>query len=156
MTTDNSQISPGLKRIHVLMESPAFTKESPEDGPWKVAFAELILLLNDRLIQADQTGHRIDFWEGVGVQGKLQDITSLVIWLRACFPDTLTDFTTTFAGNRLNRYFGKGTGYFANGAFFTCEQDGDLAFFVDDQRIYLSSQIGRAVSEMELSTLSVN
>jgi hypothetical protein len=155
MTTDNSLLSPSLKRMHMLIESLAFTKESPEDGPWKTAFAELILLLNDGLIQEDLAGHRIDFWEGVGVQGKLQDVTSLVSWLRACFPDTLSDFTTTFAGNRLNRYFGKGTGYFANGAFFTCEQDDDLAFFVDDQRIYLKCQIRRAVTEIEMSTQAV-
>ncbi|GAB2515128.1 hypothetical protein [Spirosoma aerophilum] len=156
MTTNNSQLSPGLKHIHMLMESLAFTKESPEDGPWKIAFAELILLLNDRLIQEDRAGQRVDFWEGVGVQGKLQDVTSLVAWLRACFPDTLPDFTTTFASDRLNRYFGKGTGYFANGAFFTCEQADDLAFFVDDQRIYLKCQIGRAVTEIETHAQAVH
>lgn len=146
MTTNTDS----LKRIHALLNSPVFGKESPESGPWKVAFAELIMLVNDILVQGDETGKRIDFWEGVGVRGKIQDITSLVAWMRASLPATLTDFATAFEPNRLNRYFGQGTGYFSNGAFFTCEQADDLAFFLDDQRIYLNRQIGRAVAEAEM------
>jgi hypothetical protein len=145
-----------LKRIHLLLDSPVFKNGSPDDGSWKVVFAELIILVNDMLTQADQSGHRIDFWEGVGVKGKIQDITSLVLWLRTCLPDTLIDFTTRFDQGRLNRYFGLGTGYFSNGAFFTCEKDNDLAFFLDDQRIYLNRQIGRAVAETEMPIQATN
>lgn len=152
MTADTDR----LNRIHVLLDSPVFKKESPEDGPWKVAFAELIILVNDLLIQSEQAGNRIDFWQGVGVHGKIQDVTSLVTWLRGCLPGTLTDFATQFTQSRLNRYFGQGTGYFSNGAFFTCEQAGDLAFFVDDQRIYLHHQIGRAVTETEMPVQATN
>ncbi len=152
MTTDTDR----LTRVHALLDSPLFKKESSEDGPWKAAFAELIMLVNDLLIQSEQAGHRIDFWQGVGVHGKIQDITSLVVWLRACLPGTLADFATQFTDSRLNRYFGQGTGYFSNGAFFTCEQTGDLAFFLDDQRIYLNYQIGRAVAETEIPVQVAN
>jgi hypothetical protein len=151
MLANTDPIKQRLKRLHVLLESPVFNQASPEDGSWKSAFAELIILLDDLLAQAQQAGQRVDFWEGVGVHGKIQDVTSLVAWLRAFLPVSVTDLAAQFDNNRLNRYFGQGTGYFENGAFFTCEQAGDLAFFLDDQRIYLNRQIRRAITEAELS-----
>ena len=154
MKQNAEQINHRQKRVHELLESPVFRKESAENGPWKASFAELITLVSEQLTQADQAGRRVDFWEGVGVHGKIQDITSLVDWLRASLPDSIAEFASQFDSNRLNRYFGQGTGYFANGAFFTCGEENDLAFFIDDQRIYLNRQIRRAVAEAELSTQS--
>lgn len=138
-----------LTQIHGLIGSPLFAPGSPEESPWRLTFIELITLVNDVLHQAQLENKRVDFQEGVGVHGKVQDITSLVEWLYRHLPELADDKPGQLPGNRLNRYFNQGTGYFANGAFFTSEYEHELAFFVDDQRIYLHQQIGRAVAEAE-------
>ncbi|GAB3572561.1 hypothetical protein GCM10027578_32300 [Spirosoma luteolum] len=135
-------------RLHTLLNAPAFRAEgNPSD--WPALFAELILLTSDLLDEADRAGQRIDFYKGVGVRGKLQDITSLVSWFRtqlnpggalALSPALLT---------RLNRYQNEGNGYFANGSFFASEFPGDVAFFLDDQRVYLDNQLRLAVEQAE-------
>jgi len=136
-----------LNRIHALLESKAFTRDSPDDGPWKVPFAELIVLLDALLLQSEREGRRIDFYEGVGVNGKIQDITSLVHWLRACLPANLREPEKEIPFSRMNRYFDRGFGHFDNGTFFTVEFDGELAFFIDDQRIYLNRHLRRATAD---------
>jgi len=151
MLYNADQIKQRLTRVHVLLESPVFKRNSSEDGPWKVAFAELITLVNDLLTQADQVDKRVDFLEGVGVNGKVQDISSLVEWMHLQLPELTADLPGQLSGNHLNRYFNQGTGYFANGAFFTGEFDNELAFFLDDQRIYLNHHIRRAVEQAELN-----
>ena len=151
MLYDANEIKQRLTRVHVLLESPVFQRDSGEDSPWRVAFAELITLVHDLLTQADQINKRVDFLEGVGVNGKLQDISSLVEWMHQQLPELTTDLPGQLPGNHLNRYFNQGTGYFANGAFFTGEFDNDLAFFLDDQRIYLNHHIRRAVTQAERS-----
>ena len=150
------QIKQRLNRVHQLLESPLFDRKSLEDGPWKVAFAELIMVSDELLNQSQQLGHRIDFYEGVGVTGKIQDITSLVEWMRACLPASVADLAGQLTTLRLNRYFDRGTGYFANGSFFTGEFDNELALYIDDQRIYLKSQLGRAIQEAEPYLLHLN
>jgi hypothetical protein len=140
-----------LTRTHVLLKSPLFDQNSAENGPWRPAFAELISLVHSLLLQAQIKNKRVDFREGVGVHGKIQDITSLVEWLHQHLLESADDKVGQLSSNRLNRYFNKGTGYFANGVFFTSEYDQDLAFFLDDQRIYLHQQIERAVEEAERS-----
>ncbi|WP_338870702.1 hypothetical protein WBJ53_23460 [Spirosoma sp. SC4-14] len=150
---DNATSVKSLKRIHELLESPLFRENSSDDAPWKSAFAELIMLVNDLLVEENAVGHRVSFYEGVGVNGKIQDITSLVDWLHSYLPGSPADLTARLAYqgyyHRLNRYFGRGTGYFANGLFFTSDYDDDVAFFLDDQRIYLNHHISRAVDEAE-------
>jgi len=140
-------------RLHELLDSPMFRRSSPDQDLWKPAFAELIILVNELLIQTDQDGKRVDFREGVGVNGKVQDITSLVAWLRSRLPNTTADFSDLLADTHLNRYFDQGTGYFANGSFFTGEYADDVAFFMDDQRIYLNKHIRQAVDEAEAAWL---
>ena len=143
-----SQLKQRLTRVHELMESPVFNRDSAEDD-WKASFAEMIALVDDLLIQSQRMGKRIDFYEGVGVTGKVQDITSLVTWMRACLPDSTAHFSNKQTDHRLNRYFDEGTGYFANGSFFTGDHDDELAFYIDDQRIYLKRHLMRAVYEAE-------
>ncbi|MVM36017.1 hypothetical protein GO755_38750 [Spirosoma sp. HMF4905] len=138
-----------LNRVHQLLKSPVFDLKSVDDNSWKVAFAELIMVSDELLNQSSELGHRIDFYEGVGVTGKIQDITSLVEWMRACLPKSVADLSDQLTTQRLNRYFNQGTGYFANGYFFTGEFDGELALYIDDQRIYLKRQLGRAIEEAE-------
>lgn len=150
------QIKQRLNRVHQLLESPLFDPSSLDTGPWKVAFAELIMVSDELLNQSQQLGHRIDFYEGVGVSGKIQDITSLVEWMRACLPASIADLAGQLTTQRLNRYFDQGTGYFANGSFFTGEFDNELALFIDDQRIYLKRQLARAIQEAEPFLLHLN
>ncbi|GAB2559752.1 hypothetical protein [Spirosoma areae] len=156
MLANTNPLKPRLARVHELMESPLFKQDSREDVLWKSTFAELIIAVDELLAQAQQKGKRVDFYEGVGVHGKIQDITSLVDWLCDSLPGTSAGLPTPAAPARLNRYFGQGTGYFANGAFFTGEYEGDVAFFLDDQRIYLNRQIRRAVGEAELTLQTIN
>lgn len=139
-----------LNRIHALMESKAFARDSPDEGPWKEPFAELVVLVDELLTQSEQAGKRIDFYEGVGVHGKIQDITSLVRWLRACLPADPGVSPGALPYDRFNRYFDRGCGHFDNGFFFNVEFDRELAFFIDDQRIYLKRHLRRAVAEAEL------
>ena len=138
-----------LTRIHALLESRSFARDSPDDGPWKTPFAELIGLVDDLLTQSEQSGKRIDFYEGVGVGGKIHDITSLVRELRDALPSPPEVFQDNVPGIHLNRYFDRGCGHFNNGVFFTVEFDRELAFFVDHRRIYLDRHLRRAVAEAE-------
>lgn len=156
MSDKTNPLEHRLTRVYELMESPLFNQDSREDGLWKSTFAELIIAVDELLVQAQQKGKRVDFYEGVGVHGKIQDITSLVDWLHGSLPGTSAGLSTPATLARLNRYFGQGTGYFANGAFFTGEYEGDVAFFLDDQRIYLNRQIRRAVGEAELTLQTTN
>ena len=106
-------------------------------------------MIHSLLLSADQAGKRVDFLEGVGVNGKIQDITSLVNWMYDRLPELTADTSGQQSANRLNRYVDQGWGYFANGSFFTVEFDDEQGFFVDDQRIYLNRHIRRALSEVE-------
>ncbi|WP_461137321.1 hypothetical protein [Spirosoma terrae] len=106
-------------------------------------------MVHTLLQRADAAGKRIDFIRGVGVHGKVQDITALVAWMTKHLPELDSDQPGQLSTNHLNRYRNAGTGYFANGAFFTVEFDDELAFFIDNQRIYLNRQIKRSVLEAE-------
>lgn len=149
-----NQLKAQVSLAHTLLESPVFNQNSLKGAPWQPVFAALITVVDDLLTQTQQAGKRIDFYEGVGVNGKLQDITSLVSWLRNCLPGPSPEVAAQLAHVRLNRYFDQGTGYFENGSFFTGEYAHELAFFLDDQRIYLKHHLGRAVDEAEQYWLS--
>ncbi|MFC5410754.1 hypothetical protein ACFPMF_15635 [Larkinella bovis] len=138
-----------LKRAHELMESPTFKRDSAQDASWHIPFAELIIAVDALLIQARQRGQQVEFFDTVGVHGKIQDITSLIVWMRSSLPALRDDLPTQLQHNRLNRYFDQGNGYFANGCFFTTDYSNELAFFIDDQRIYLQHHIGRLIQEVE-------
>ena len=141
-------------RVYALLNSPVFNRDSNEEVVWRPAFTELITLVDEVLLRAQQAGQRVDFLEGVGVNGKIQDITSLVEWMRSCVPALAADRPGQLPANRLNRYVDQGTGYFANGSFFTGEYDNEVAFFIDDQRIYLDRHLRRAVDEAEQHLLN--
>jgi len=138
-----------LIRINQLLDSPVFDPNRREDGAWELAFSEVIMVLDDLLQHCEHSGKRIDFYEEVGVRGKIQDISSLVAWMRPCLPDHS-------AVSRLSRYYDSGVGYFANGSFFDCDYDHELAFYIDDQRIYLNRHIKRALHEVEQYMTLVN
>lgn len=144
----DTQRQPRINRLHQLLESDVFERSRPDDGTCELAFVEVIQLLNNLLRQADQSGHRIDFTREVGVQGKIQDITSLVSGV--CGKLIIeADAPARFAPNQFNCYYDAGTGYFANGSFFSADYSGEVAFFVDEQRIYLNRHIKRALQEIE-------
>lgn len=149
MVYSSDQLTERLNRVRTLLDSPEFFQKSDETSLWRPVFAEMITAVNELLSQAQQQNHRIDFLKGVGVHGKVQDITSLVSWINQRLPEVTTDLPGQLVDNRLNRYFGQGSGYFANGSFFSCDYDDEVAFFLDDQRIYLNQQIRRAVDEVQ-------
>lgn len=149
MVYPDKQVEQRFDRVHQLLDSPEFQPDADRASPWQPKFAELIILADNLLLRAQHEGKRIDFYEGVGVHGKIQDITSLVSWLRAGLPSISANPQALAVNPRFNWYFNQGTGYFANGVFFTTEFEGDLAFFLDDQRIYLNRQIRRAITEAE-------
>lgn len=142
-------LSQCLKRANELMKSPTFKPDSAQDASWHLPFAELIIAVDELLIQANQRGQQVEFIDAVGVRGKTQDITSLIVWMRSSFPALRDDLPNRLPHNRLNRYFNQGNGYFANGCFFTTDYNNELAFFIDDQRIYLGHHIGRLIQEVE-------
>ncbi|QJW91705.1 hypothetical protein HNV11_21130 [Spirosoma taeanense] len=146
MTTPIS--SQRQSQLHQLIGSPIFDRNRPDDGACEQTFAELIRLVDDLLHQSEKAGHRVDFTNGVGVHGKIQDITSLVESIRrSVIPQT--GLPAHFAPGQFNCYYDAGNGYFANGVFFSADYDADVAFFVDEQRIYLRHHIERAVQEAE-------
>lgn len=149
MQDNNNQLKTRLTQVHTALDSPVLNTNSAEDGGWRVEFAQLITLVHSLLSQAEQAGKRVDFLEGVGVNGKVQDITSLVDWMYTHLTDLTTDKPGQLSTNRLNRYAEQGWGYFANGSFFTAEFDNEMAFFIDDQRIYLNRHLRRAISTVE-------
>ncbi|GAB3333961.1 hypothetical protein GCM10027299_41890 [Larkinella ripae] len=149
MNVITEQMKSCLHRVHELMDSPAFHRDSSETDLWKAPFGELIMTVDDLLRHSRAAGQQIDFTEAVGVHGKVQDITSLIRWMRSCFPEQVADLLSQLPNSRLNRYFDRGNGYFANGSFFTTDYDDELAFFIDDQRIYLKHHIKRLVYEVE-------
>lgn len=138
-----------VKTIYTTLNSPVFNLNTSEDTPWKSEFIQLISQIHSLLTLADQAGHRVDFLEGVGVNGKIQDITSLINWMYDRLPELTDDKPGQQATNRLNRYANHGWGFFANGSFFTVEFDNELGLFIDDQRVYLNRHIRRAVAEVE-------
>lgn len=139
-----------LARLKKLIEKPSFKVGSLEERFWKKDFAEMIILTDNLLMKASNAGHRIDFIKGVGVGGKVQDITSLVAWMRKQLSELESELIGGSSTSRLNRYYNAGTGYFENGAFFTVEYDDELGFFIDNQRIYLNQQIKRVLRELEI------
>ncbi|GAB3500761.1 hypothetical protein GCM10027341_26560 [Spirosoma knui] len=147
-TPPNEQRKSRLNRLHQLLESDVFDENRVDDGACERAFVEIIPLLDDVLMQSEAAGQRIDFTKEVGVNGKIQDITSLVHGLN----EQLTaekNALNTGSISQFNCYHNAGTGYFANGVFFTVDHDGEVAFFVDKQRIYLNRHIKRALQEAE-------
>ena len=146
-----SPMKENLTRTHALLDSPVFYRDSLDSSQWRGEFAELISLVNNVLLQAEQTTGRVDFLDDVGVNGKIQDITSLVAWMHQHLSELINDRPGQQADNHLNRYFDQGWGYFANGSFFTVDYDNELAFFIDDQRIYLNHHIRRAIDQVEQS-----
>lgn len=148
MTHPNAPAQFHLNRLHQLLGSDVFDRNRPDDGTCERAFAEVVRLTDDLLQQADVAGRRVDFTKEVGVHGKIQDITSLVNSLRHSLVPGLG--AAPFAANRFNCYHDAGNGYFANGAFFKADYDNEVAFFVDDQRIYLNRHIKRAVQKAEV------
>ncbi|GAB3954999.1 hypothetical protein GCM10028805_41340 [Spirosoma harenae] len=151
MPVNTSLLKESLTRTHELLDSPAFHRDSADTSQWREQFAELITLVNGVLLEAEQTCGRVDFLDDVGVNGKIQDITSLVGWMHQHLPELLNDVPGQLADNHLNRYFGQGWGYFANESFFTVDYDDELAFFIDDQRIYLNHHLRRAIDQVEQS-----
>ncbi|MBD2752961.1 hypothetical protein [Spirosoma validum] len=156
MVDNANSLQRQLTRVHVLLDSPVFNRDSAEDGPWKETFIELITLVHAILLQAQQADKRVEFLKDVGVNGKIQDITSLVEWMYNRLPGLTADNIGQQTDNRLNRYFDQGTGYFANGSFFTGDFDNELAFFIDDQRVYLNRHLRRAIDEVEQSLNDVS
>ncbi len=141
-----------LITIYALLDSPTFTRNSVDSSAWRTTFVDLIGRMNQLLTELDKRGQRIDFMQTIGVHGKLQDVTSLVSWMNQRLPDIAADQLSP--ENRLNRYFGAGWGQFANGFLFDSELDGDLAFFVDDERIYLNHQLRRSADQASLYLLN--
>lgn len=147
MTFNTPPVNDTLLAIDTLFRSPAFSLDATDDQAWRRAFVDLIGRVNTLLTQVEARGQRVDFVQGVGVHGKLQDITSLVYWMNRHLPDVAADRPGQHPQNRLNRYANEGWGRFANGYSFANEFDGDLAFFIDDQRIYLNHHLHPAVDQ---------
>lgn len=142
-------LTPSFVHIHDLLLSAVSSREGADQGPWRVEFAQLVTLIYQVLCQADQAGKRVDFIKGVGVNGKIQDITSLVGWVYDRLPDLLSDQSGQWPQNRLNRFVDAGVGYFSNGVLFVAEFDHEVTYYVDDQRLYLNHHLKRAVDEAE-------
>ncbi|MEZ0607051.1 hypothetical protein ACAW74_00985 [Fibrella sp. WM1] len=138
-----------LAQLHMLFDAPVAQRDSVDDGHWRAEFAQLITLAHAVLAKASQQGNRVDFTRGVGVNGKVQDVTSLIEWVFARLPELARDQPGDRPSNRLNRYVDAGVGFFANGILFSAEFDDEVTYYVDDQRIYLKHHIQRAIAEAE-------
>ncbi|WP_020598066.1 hypothetical protein [Spirosoma panaciterrae] len=149
MQPNNNPLKNYLLAIDTALNSSALNLNTSEDDPWKPAFIQLIKSVHTGLTLADQAGKRVDFLDDVGVNGKIQDITSLISWMHDCLPELTAEKPGQLATNRVNRYANAGWGYFANGCFFDVQFEEELAFFIDDQRVYLNRHIRRAISELK-------
>lgn len=149
MQTTRDSLTTYLTQARTAADSPALTSDAPEDDDWKSEFIQLIRVVHRLLTLSGQVGQRVSFSEGVGVNGKIQDITSLIEWLYAHLPELTTEMSGQRATNHLNRYQNQGWGYFANGSSFAVEFNNEVAFFIDDQRVYLNRHIRRAILEVE-------
>ncbi|CCH01092.1 hypothetical protein FAES_3083 [Fibrella aestuarina BUZ 2] len=146
---ERHQLTTYLAQLHTLLDAPVGHRDAVDDGRWRAEFAQLITLSHAVLTRAGQMGKRVDFTKGVGVNGKVLDVTSLIDWVYLRLPELANDRPGDLPQNRLNRYVDAGVGFFANGVLFSAEFDDELTYYVDDQRIYLKHHIGRAIAEAE-------
>ncbi|GAB2559737.1 hypothetical protein [Spirosoma areae] len=143
---NKQQLTQHLTHITQLLRADVFRRTSPFTNQTQAHWIELIRSVSDLVRQALRAGRRIDFTEDVGTQGKPQDITSLLDSMRrsAYVVGLGTQPGLTIISPALNHFYGMGMGYFANGLFFRCEHENELAFFIGRDRIYFYRHLVRA------------
>ncbi|GAB3886460.1 hypothetical protein [Spirosoma agri] len=146
-----AQLDQNLMAIDQHVHEPAFNRDVAYTTKTQSLFIELVNLESDLLEQAEQAGKRVDFFDEVGTNGKIQDITSLIYAMRQSVntinANQNTPETNTAVVPVINHFYGAGNGYFPNGLFFRCDHDDDLAFFVGQDRIYFHRHLVRAFTE---------
>ncbi|MBD2699988.1 hypothetical protein IC229_05035 [Spirosoma sp. BT702] len=148
-----SQLSSNLNKIEQYLHNACFKRQASFSTLTQSLFIELIRLENELLHQSELTGKRIEFLDEVGTNGRIEDITSLIHNMSQSVHDF--DKNAEMASSKeekiitphINHFYGAGVGYFANGLFFTCDHEDELAFFVDRNRIFFYRHMVRAYEE---------
>lgn len=144
------QLLDRLSYIADLFQSPTFGLTTPFTRQSQADWIDLIREVGDLVNQAKRWGHRIAFTDEVSTGEATQDITSLLESMcQSAFvitsgqaPTDLTIIYPTF-----NHWYGAGIGYFANGVYFNCSHRRELAFFINQDRIYFYRHLMRAYLE---------
>ena len=148
------QLSEHLTVIDQMLHQHVFNRTAAFTNVTRTLFVGLIPLLGDLLQQSEQAGKRIDFLDEVGTNGKIQDITSLLAAMRRSlynFAGSVSkDPGLTIVDPAINHFYGAGVGYFANGLFFRCDHDDELAFFVGYDRVFFFRHLVRAFNEAKM------
>lgn len=147
-----TQLNSHLNHLEQCLQNDCFKRDALFTDLTQSLFSRLIIDVDDLLQQAQRAGKRIDFLDEVGTNGRIEDITSLIHSIRQAV-STVDKPTQTSTPNQevdgpvINHFYGAGVGYFANGLFFTCSHEDELAFFVDRNRIYFHRHLVRAFGE---------
>lgn len=160
-TWSRTQLDTNLSVLDQYLTHPCFKRGAIFTDLTQSLFVKLVLLEDKLLEQAEKAGHRIDFLDEVGTNGRIEDVTSL---LHNCQP-LLYNFDAasgrkanpeglTILAIDLNHFYGSGVGHFANGLFFRCDHDDELAFFVGRNRILFYRHLVRAFNEAKAYLLS--
>lgn len=159
---NRTQLNVNLNQLEHYLDHPCFRRDAIFTELTQSMFVKLVLLESALLEQAQQAGKRIDFLDEVGTNGRIEDITSLL----GSISQSLYTFdsasiskdshaTITIIRPEFNHFYGAGMGYFANGLFFSCAHEDELAFFVGRNRIYFYRHLRRAFDQAKGYLLSI-
>ena len=153
------QLTEHLKQTTHLLQSKVFRPSALFTRQSQTRWIELIRAISDLTRQAALAGKRIDFTEEVNTHDKRQDITTLLDSMRQSAyiikSSIPVQANLTIIAPALNYFYGVGTGYFANGLFFSCQYENELTFFIGRQRIYFYRHLMRAFIEARAYLLSL-
>ena len=156
---NKEQLEQHLAGITQLLRLGVFQCSAPFTSHSQMLWVELIVNMGELVKQALKAGKRIAFTDEVGTNGKQQDITSLLQSMRQSaylFRAGMTNHPhLTIISPIFNHFYGAGKGYFANGLFFHCKHEGELAFFIGRERVYFHRHLIRAFLEAKQYLTSI-
>jgi hypothetical protein len=161
MTIDNltrDEITFDIERIRSVLDFGIFTSENSKHPLCPSALTELLIRLRDLLAKSENFAERVSFQDDVTIKGKVNDITSLVTFVRdaLCHVDSgKHDHDEIQARISFNVIFGKGRLARLGSVSIESQYDDDVAFFFGPQRLYLRRHIIRAFDDARNNLLAV-
>jgi hypothetical protein len=134
MTIDNltrDEITFDIERIRSVLDFGIFTSENSKHPLFPSALTELLIRLRDLLAKSENFAERVSFQDDVTIKGKVNDITSLVTFVRdaLCHVDSgKHDHDEIQARISFNVIFGKGRLARLGSVSIESQYDDDVAF----------------------------
>jgi hypothetical protein len=154
MSLDNfvqSEIEHDIRRIQEILACGIFQAANSRHPLFLSALTELLIALRDLLAKAEKYASRVAFSDDVIIQGKVNDVTDLVKFVRdaLCHIDsgkhTYDEIQARFS---FNVAFGKARIVVQAGDVrVESPYEDDIAFFFGPQRLLLQRHIIRAFNE---------